>query len=711
MIRVTPDPDAATTTIDLQENPLDPPPLEYDPAEATPAFEIAPLSLTNDIISSYVLINPDEKKPHSWKQSDLTAMAKVQNWPLQSLTSNIVARSVKPAAILNPIEFNAPVTGGSGTVTAQAQPGVFVMRQRAALFGHNAPAYHTLPAETKDLSTHNWDNPKFTITNDPPPPPPQTSSPMSTLAVTPRSTTVTHLSRSSDDHSVYLDTTYPAIVKNSWVVLESPSSQQAYAVAATHETSRADYVLSAKVTRLTVDRTNCLGNFTLRDTTVLAASEELELALLPIVDPIEGATIDLDGPYLELEVGRRMIVTGVADDLDGVEHSEVMTIAELRFIDGYTEVTFTESLANSYLRHTVSINANVVEATHGQTKAEVLGSGDATKTFQEFTLRQPPLTHVPAATASGAASTLSVFVNDILWHEVATLFEAGPDDRVYVTRLDDEGNTTVRFGDGRMGARLPTGQENVTAVYRKGIGLDGLVEPGQITLLPIRPLGVRSVVNPAAPSGAEDRESRDTARENAPLTVLTLDRIVSLRDYEDFARAFAGIAKALATWTWHGHHRGVYITVAGPDGAAIGSDSTTLTNLKDAIAQAGDPHVVVEIGSYTSIPFQLTAHLRVDPDYQADLVTAEVERVLREAFSFDRRRFGQPVFHSEVVSLIQAVEGVSATTVGGLFRTGDGALANPSLIAATPVTGTRAQASPAELLLLDPRPLSLGVLT
>ena len=53
------------------------------------------------------------------------------------------------------------------------------------------------------------------------------------------------------------------------------------------------------------------------------------------------------------------------------------------------------------------------------------------------------------------------------------------------------------------------------------------------------------------------------ARRNAPLTVLTLDRIVSLRDYEDFARAFGGIAKALATWTWDGQRQGIFVTVAG----------------------------------------------------------------------------------------------------------------------------------------------------
>ena len=65
-----------------------------------------------------------------------------------------------------------------------------------------------------------------------------------------------------------------------------------------------------------------------------------------------------------------------------------------------------------------------------------------------------------------------------------------------------------------------------------------------------RPLGVKSVTNPIAAAGAQDPQARDDARVNAPLTVRTLDRIVSLSDYEDFARAFAGIGKAMAVWVW-----------------------------------------------------------------------------------------------------------------------------------------------------------------
>ena len=150
------------------------------------------------------------------------------------------------------------------------------------------------------------------------------------------------------------------------------------------------------------------------------------------------------------------------------------------------------------------INANVAAATHGESVQELLGSGDATIPYQAFTLRQPPLTYVSADTPSGSASTLKVYVNDVLWQEAPFFYGRGANERIYILRRDDDGRTTVQFGDGINGARLPTGQNNVRAEYRKGSGLGGLVEAGQLSQLLSRPLGLKEVINPEAAEGAED---------------------------------------------------------------------------------------------------------------------------------------------------------------------------------------------------------------
>ena len=146
----------------------------------------------------------------------------------------------------------------------------------------------------------------------------------------------------------------------------------------------------------------------------------------------------------------------------------------------------------------------------------------------------------------------------------------------------DDSGVVVQFGDGRRGARPPTGQTNVRAVYRKGLGLRAWCRrPDQPGDRPARRAEGRCRIRPRhRRSGSRHA---DDARRSAPLHLLTLERVVSLQDYQDFATAFAGVARALATWTWFGRTRGVVVTVAGPGGAGLDPDGETIGNLATAL--------------------------------------------------------------------------------------------------------------------------------
>jgi hypothetical protein len=54
-----------------------------------------------------------------------------------------------------------------------------------------------------------------------------------------------------------------------------------------------------------------------------------------------------------------------------------------------------------------------------------------------------------------------------VWHRVASLDNSGPDDRHFVLATDEGGTTTVRFGDGAHGARLPAEADAIVAAYRR----------------------------------------------------------------------------------------------------------------------------------------------------------------------------------------------------------------------------------------------------
>jgi predicted phage baseplate assembly protein len=279
-----------------------------------------------------------------------------------------------------------------------------------------------------------------------------------------------------------------------------------------------------------------------------------------------------------------------------------------------------------------------------------------------------------------------------------------------MTRDDDAGRTAVIFGDGVEGARLPTGQQNVRATYRKGIGAVGNVRAGQLSTLLTRPLGVTSVVNPEPATGGQDPETLDGARRNAPLTVLTLERAVSLRDYEDFSRGFAGIAKANAVWISSGPSRGVFVTVAGPAGAPVEATGKTHKSLVGALRKYGDSLVTLTVKSYKAMTFRLSANVKVAADRLAGDVLGAVRETLEAAFAFEAREFGQPVSIDEVASVIHRVPGVEAVDINVLRRSDQPLPAvRPRLFAGLPVA-TGATVSPAELLTLGAGSLEIGVM-
>jgi hypothetical protein len=574
---------------------------------------------------------------------------------------------------------------------------VFALRQRAALYGHNAPDPRLLSSSGTQLDQLVDKDGSGQITN--------------------------WKNFSLPTGLIDLDIVYPKVVPGSWLVLINSSMPanrpglagyaELYRVTTVSNPSRHDFALSAKVTRVQPDTTEHLELYGLRETAAFLQTDELKLAEKPKTDPITGATVPLAQAPSDLVKGQWLAASGK----DSATGEAITELVHISVIDGNT-LTVTPPLKKSYVRaaskpeDSFSLNANVAHATHGETVSEVLGSGDASQRYQQFTLKQSPLTYVSASTPSGAASTLQVRVNDLLWHETPTLFGRDPQEHIYVTRTGDDGKTTIEFGDSVTGARLPSGQDNVRATYRKGIGVDGLVKGGQLTSLLTRPLGIKSVLNPEDATGGQDRESLDDARTNAPLTVLTLDRTVSLQDYEDFSRAFAGIAKALATWTWDGQTKRVFITVAGSGGAEIKPDSDAYINLLTALQRAGDPFVSLRVKSYRPAYFRFAGNVKLDPDYETDAVLAAVESALRDQFSFDVRGFGQPVFLSEVISVIQAVPGVVAVDVSKLYRADAAAALETRLLAGLPEMLADGSLVAAELLTLDPAPLEeLGVMS
>jgi uncharacterized phage protein gp47/JayE len=564
--------------------------------------------------------------------------------------------------------------------TPQPVQEVFVFRQTAFVFGHNAPK--------RSLFEPPDEGPVIELAAEDPD---------------------DWGAEAETGDTLFLDNGYPQLLPGDLVLVESPTLAapgnaddqdgiylDVAADASVH--ARTAYRVSGPTTEVRFASAWWAPKMeTIRDAVVYTRAEKLPLAREPVTSPVgagsdDATTIELDRVYPGLSPGRWIIVSGqrIISDTVAIPGAELVMLAavEQRDLlparstgdasaavvgDPHTVLTLAgEGLAFTYQRDSLTIFGNVVQATHGETRGEVLGSGDATRPLQTFTLKKPPITYVPAATATGVASTLEVRVNDIVWRQAPSLAGLGPNDRRYIVRVAEDGTTSIIFGTGEQGARLPTGVENVTAVYRSGIGRPGNVEAGQVNVLQTRPLGVKEVVNPLRASGGADPDTVEDIRRNAPESVIALERLLSVSDYAAFARSFAGIAKAAAARTSRGRGRpGVHVTISGQENVPIDPTSLLFRSLVEAFGRLGDPALPIELTVAPLAFVFVSAGVRIAPDRVWEVMVQQIRAALLGAFGFDRRDLGQSIHLSEVIATIQQVPGVEYVDVDSLAAVGE----------------------------------------
>ena len=565
---------------------------------------------------------------------------------------------------------------------------VYALRQKAQVFGHNTAKRTIINEGYVDLldGHGNWPvfiRPLSHVINSAP----------STSAVSNPATDIFY----EEEDVIHLDAEYPGVLNGSWMVIRTGDStltenrtQVVKAADVDNGQTRSVYGMSGPATRISLGDSEKWISFhndsnelkspeydkdfdAIRMTSVYAQSELLELAEEPFSELIcsdngKDLEIELDGFYDGLETGRWVIVSGERDiaGTSGVMASELAMLASVEHrarpdLPGdslHTSIRFAEPLKYCFKRESVKIHGNVVKATHGETHEEILGNGDALQAFQHFDLQQAPLTFTSASNPAGVESSLVVRVNDIRWHEVESLATLEARDRRYTTRTDAEDKTTILFGNGQRGARLPTGVANIRASYRDGIGAGGNVRANQISMLKSKPSGIKEVVNPLRASGGAEREHEDQARKNIPLAVKALDRLVSVRDYEDFSRVYAGIGKARAIEISDGRRQLVHLTIAGADDIPIDETSDLYKNLSSALHTYGDPYQAVQIAVRERLMMVLQARVKIHPDHEWETVSKKLRETLLDRFSFANRELGQDVFLSEILCEMDRVAGV-----------------------------------------------------
>jgi len=484
----------------------------------------------------------------------------------------------------------------------------------------------------------------------------------------------------AEDKTIDLDAIYPEAMVNRYIVLKSPKKEGVFKIVEVAEVSRSDHGISSKVTRLTLDID--VGDYDdyVRDTAVYIQTEELHVAPYPYTTAQpqpDDRTIMLAAPAT-LPHGRLVVVQGKAViSAKGNNVVSDSTVAEAAMVDsvgvtadGLPFVKFDAALKNRYNPAELVILGNAVRATHGETKTstatmrppgsklpigEIIGSGDARKANQAFALRQMGLTHIASANPLGYEPAIEVRVDDAIRPREERLYGLPETSRAYALETAADRRTIVRFA-----GRLRTSDSNISSVYRIGGGTSGNLAAGRLKTPMTMALGLREVTNPLPAEGGVAPEDVATARVNAPIRIISLDRIVSLDDYEAFARAYGGVAKAQATLLWVGQRETVHLTVGGPDGASIEEGSVLHFNLSKAIRDSSQPGRPFKLLSANRVRARAEIGIESDKAFDRKSVEADIGLAIDATFAADMRAFASPLAKSAVLACVQAVPGVIA---------------------------------------------------
>ena len=328
----------------------------------------------------------------------------------------------------------------------------------------------------------------------------------------------------------------------------------------------------------------------------------------------------------------------------------------------------------------VKVYGNLVSTDQGETQKEVvLGSGDARLKFQTWPLPKSPLTYLLDPTHTPAqVPELEVYVDGILWERVENFFNSGPLDKHYVLREDEEETSYIQCGDGKTGARCPSGRNNIVALYRTGNSAFGPLEPEAKPKAKGKLKPLDEIFMPGPAVGGAERESEALAREAAPDRMQSLDRLVGLEDYEAEALALPGVLKTRADW-------------AAPHGTPLmriavlteGGDPAEVEKVRSSLQTANRCRGAARFSLWVVPAIRKFIYLKVNVGYRADRRAEDLEPQVLAAlgvvgregdgiegdgglFGLDHRQLGQGAHVSQVLAAAQLVEGVSWVRVEAL---------------------------------------------
>lgn len=294
----------------------------------------------------------------------------------------------------------------------------------------------------------------------------------------------------------------------------------------------------------------------------------------------------------------------------------------------------------------------------------------------------------PAASSKPVRPTLQADTDEsappLQWTAQGDLLASNAQDAHFVVEIDNAGRAHVRFGDGELG-QMPEARTKFTATYRVGNGLAGnvgaeaishLVSQNLLSGLDLEPR------NPLPARGGIAPEPIEEVKLFAPHAFRRyLERAITADDYAEIVmRDFKDkVQRAAAVLRWTGSWYEVLVTV-DPRGQ-VAADPALLTEIQGHLYRYRriGYDLVVKWAEY--VPLDIEMRVCVLPHYLAGHVKAALldrlsNRTLldgqRGFFHPDNLTFGEGIYLSKLVAIVQAVPGVESVTINKLERLYEG---------------------------------------
>lgn len=346
-------------------------------------------------------------------------------------------------------------------------------------------------------------------------------------------------------------------------------------------------------------------------------------------------------------------------------HANVAATVDLTFILNNTTpsaitipagtlVTDTDGVVKFYTTETVVMPIGTEEITVGAVQKEtVTGYSVGTSSGAASQVFELPLDMVD--------SSCQVSVGATVWTPYFTLGYSISTSEFYVQSVNENKVPYLIFGDGING-KIPTGGSAITMSYSKTLGalgnvgaqvLDTIVS--SLTL----PAGISiRVENRAKAANGQGVETLEQLKQRIPISLRTLRRAVTKKDYKDIAEMFTGVAKAGVDYGC-GKFVNIYI-------APVGGGLASSILLSDVFDWFEDKKMITtKITTYAAgeVPLVLVVTVTVKSGYNRAATMALVISNLETFGASSNQEIKGIVYLSDLYQVIENTDGVENSDI------------------------------------------------